>query len=77
MCIHGEVGGASNYDPISETDIAASGMDYIALGHIHKESGLKNAARPTMHGPAARRDAALTKRARSTFTSLPSETDAA
>ena len=41
MCIHGEVGGASNYDPISETEIAASGMDYIALGHIHKESGLK------------------------------------
>ena len=61
MCIHGEVGGASNYDPISETEIAASGMDYIALGHIHKESGLKNAARPTMRGPAARRGAALTK----------------
>ncbi len=43
MCIHGEVAAASNYDPVTETDIAASGMDYIALGHIHKESGLKRA----------------------------------
>jgi DNA repair protein SbcD/Mre11 len=41
MCIHGEVAAASNYNPITELDIAASGMDYIALGHIHKESGLK------------------------------------
>lgn len=41
MCIHGEVGaGASVYDPISQDDIARSGMDYIALGHIHKQSGL-------------------------------------
>lgn len=76
MCIHGEVGVTSNYDPISETEIAASGMDYIALGHIHKESGLKNAARPTMRGPAARRGAALTKRERSTFTSSLSAADA-
>lgn len=41
MCIHGEVGTASNYNPVTETEIAASGMDYIALGHIHRESGLK------------------------------------
>lgn len=42
MCIHGEVGAASSrYDPISEAAIAASGMDYIALGHVHKESGLR------------------------------------
>ena len=41
MCIHGEVAAASNYNPITELDIAASGMDYIAMGHIHKESGLK------------------------------------
>ncbi len=43
MCIHGEVAAASNYDPIAEADIAASGMDYVALGHIHKASGLKRA----------------------------------
>lgn len=44
MCIHGEVGTASSrYDPISESAIAASGMDYIALGHVHRESGLQKA----------------------------------
>jgi DNA repair exonuclease SbcCD nuclease subunit len=41
MCIHGEVGAkGSVYNPISEDEIARSGMDYIALGHIHKASGL-------------------------------------
>lgn len=43
MCIHGEVNAASAYDPISDAEIAASGMDYIALGHIHAASGLKKA----------------------------------
>ena len=41
MCIHSEVGGASNYDPISETEIAASGMDYIALGTSIRKAALK------------------------------------
>lgn len=44
MCIHGEVGAkASDYNPISLEDIERSGMDYIALGHIHKASGLMKA----------------------------------
>lgn len=43
MCIHGEVGKVSQYNAVSEEDIASSGMDYIALGHIHKASGLKKA----------------------------------
>ena len=43
MCIHGEVGRDSQYNPISTQDIAESGMDYIALGHIHAASGLKKA----------------------------------
>lgn len=43
MCIHGEVGRDSHYNPISVQDIAASGMDYIALGHIHAASGLNKA----------------------------------
>lgn len=43
MCIHGEVGKASQYNPMSEDEIAASNLDYIALGHIHKGSGLKKA----------------------------------
>ena len=41
LCIHGEVGGTARYNSIGENDIAHSGMDYIALGHIHTGSGLK------------------------------------
>ena len=44
MCIHGEVGsGEGKYDPITERDIAQSGMHYVALGHSHSCSGLKKA----------------------------------
>ena len=44
LCIHGEVGvRESIYNPISEAQLASSGMDYAALGHIHKASGLKKA----------------------------------
>ena len=44
LCLHGELGAPSSaYGPISEEDIAQSGMDYVALGHIHKASGLKKA----------------------------------
>lgn len=45
MCIHGEFGAKDSiYDPISEEQLAASGMDYVALGHIHKASGLRRAS---------------------------------
>lgn len=41
MVLHGEVGNpASNYGAISREDMARTGMDYIALGHIHTASGL-------------------------------------
>ena len=44
MCIHGDVGSKeSDYNPISLKDIEQSGMDYLALGHIHKASGLMKA----------------------------------
>jgi len=44
LCLHGEVGVRdSAYDPISEDELAASGMNYAALGHIHKASGLRRA----------------------------------
>lgn len=44
MCIHGEVGArGSAYNPISEEQLMASGMDYVALGHVHKTCGLKKA----------------------------------
>lgn len=45
MCIHGEVGAAlgSPYNPISLEQLSGCGMDYVALGHVHKASGLMRA----------------------------------
>lgn len=39
--IHGELAASSqksNYNPITETQLARSKMDYVALGHIHKQT---------------------------------------
>jgi len=42
MLLHGDmVSGDSDYDPVSREDIAKSGMDYIALGHIHNRTPLQ------------------------------------
>lgn len=41
--IHGELAPTSDYNPITEYDIKKSGMDYIALGHVHSYSQLKKA----------------------------------
>ncbi|USF27275.1 hypothetical protein N510_002221 [Firmicutes bacterium ASF500] len=38
--LHGCVGERNGYGPISHAEIAASGLDYLALGHIHQGSGL-------------------------------------
>ena len=44
LCLHGEVGVKNSpYDPISEEELEQSGLDYVALGHIHKASGLRHA----------------------------------
>ncbi len=44
MLLHGDVGAAGgDYGPISEADIAASGLKYLALGHVHACSGLMKA----------------------------------
>lgn len=40
MVLHGNTQGR-DYAPISPADIAASGLDYLALGHIHQSSGLQ------------------------------------
>ena len=40
MVAHGDVGGR-RYGPIAPASIARSGLDYLALGHIHAPSGLK------------------------------------
>lgn len=37
--LHGELDpAAARYDPIRKEEIAASGLDYLALGHIHKRT---------------------------------------
>lgn len=42
MVLHGEVtGGVGSYNPITLKEISESGLHYLALGHIHGYSGLK------------------------------------
>lgn len=44
MCIHGEVGTRDgSYNPISIEQLENSGLDYVALGHVHSAGGLKKA----------------------------------
>ncbi len=43
MVLHGDVAAASKYNAVSEEDIARSGLDYLALGHVHSFSGIKRA----------------------------------
>lgn len=42
MALHGDVGGR-RYGPVSPDSIARSGLDYLALGHIHACSGPQRA----------------------------------
>lgn len=44
--LHGDLvvgNGSSEYDPINDRDIAGSGLDYLALGHIHKQTDILRA----------------------------------
>lgn len=44
--LHGELvsrQGTGNYNPLTIADIEASGLDYLALGHIHRTSGILRA----------------------------------
>lgn len=44
LCLHAEVGNPrSAYCPVTEAQLAESGLDYAAFGHIHKASGLQKA----------------------------------
>ncbi len=46
MCLHSQVqgfGGHKVYQPVTLEQIAASGLDYLALGHVHTCSGLLKA----------------------------------
>lgn len=43
LCVHGELNGstADGYAPFTRADLAACGFDYVALGHIHKGTGVQ------------------------------------
>lgn len=43
MVLHGDVDNRGRYGPLSTQDIAASGLTYLALGHVHTCSGLQRA----------------------------------
>ncbi len=43
MVLHGDIAQNSRYNAVSEADIARSGLDYLALGHVHAFSGIKKA----------------------------------
>ncbi len=44
MALHADVNAvAARYNPVSEQDIALSGLDYLALGHTHTFSGIRRA----------------------------------
>lgn len=43
MVLHGDVDARSRYGPLSQEDIARSGLTYLALGHVHACSGLQKA----------------------------------
>ncbi len=45
ICLmHGNLSGA-DYNPIKITDIEKSGLDYLALGHIHKATSIERAGK--------------------------------
>ncbi|MGI6030118.1 MAG: metallophosphoesterase family protein [Eubacteriales bacterium] len=41
MVLHGDTAPGSEYGPITSEDIRESGLDYLALGHVHSFSGLQ------------------------------------
>lgn len=52
ICVlHGELGGDSGYNPISERAAMISGFDYIALGHNHTYSGMFRAGDTVLSCP--------------------------
>ncbi|MEG2097057.1 MAG: DNA repair exonuclease [Pseudoflavonifractor sp.] len=51
MALHGEVEGKARYGSIATADIAASNLNYLALGHIHAASGAQRAGETTWAYP--------------------------
>lgn len=43
LVCHGDMSGAlSSNGPVTKADVGGSGFDYVALGHIHKATGVRN-----------------------------------
>lgn len=53
MLIHGDAGGGEEYNPIKKEVMASSGMNYWALGHIHKRSAAESAGNSFYAYPGA------------------------
>ena len=51
MVIHGEMKADSTYNAITEARIAGSGLDYLALGHVHAYSGALQAGKTAYGWP--------------------------
>lgn len=51
MVLHGELRPGSVYNAITEAQIAASGLDYLALGHVHTYSGERRAGKTAYAWP--------------------------
>jgi len=51
MVLHGELKTGSDYNAISEQEVAASGLDYLALGHVHQCSGMQRAGKTAYGWP--------------------------
>lgn len=52
LALHAEVGNAmSAYCPVSEQDLALSGFDYAAFGHVHSFSGARKAGKSVYAWP--------------------------
>ena len=51
MVLHGDVEGNGSYNPITLRELEESGMDYVALGHVHSCSGLCRAGRTSYAYP--------------------------
>ena len=47
LCIHADVNGNGDYNSITENELSSYGFDYVALGHIHKYSGVKKIGKTT------------------------------
>ena len=46
MVLHGDLNAAEpRYDPLTPEEIAASGLDYLALGHTHRFNGVQRAGK--------------------------------